>query len=317
MRRNGHTAKPARKGANSNGHVKLVQESIAELVDTPAPGAPEVVYQESSTLPLKHFRLRGHPFADSVNPELFFRTEAHEDAFLRMKQCVEDDIALGLITAVSGTGKTLLTQILLQDFDPRHFKPILILVYPGMTRTALLREVLHELEIAPPPAVRTTIHSMISAIQSEIIRLHRRGVKLVLIIDEVHFLHADSLHILRTLSNIEIPERKLVTVLLFGEDSFLQRVSQPGYRSLFSRIFERVSLRPLDQNEVEQYVKFRCLMVGAGPSLFAPEVFPRVFELTGGIPREINRICHNALSRAAKQGLTRVDLTTFGKGASA
>ena len=109
------------------------------------------------------------------------------------------------------------------------------------------------------------------------------------------------------LSNIEIPERKLVTLLLFGEDSLLRRMEHPIYRSLLGRIFERVTLRPLNREETEQYIKFRCLMVGGGPSLFAAEVFDRIHAQSEGIPREINRICHNALARAARSGLIRVD----------
>ncbi len=294
-----------------------VSTFIDEIMDVsgaqcPKPQAQsQEVFAERSTSPLEHFHLRSHPFADNVNPEFFFRTEAHEEAFLRMKQCIDNDVALGLTTALSGTGKTMLTQILLQELDPRSYKPILVLVYPGMARSALLNEIMNELQLELPAGTRANVYGMIAAIQQEIIRLHRRGVKLVIIIDEVHFLRADSLHILRTLSNIEVPERKLVTLLLFGEESFLARMENPTYRSLFSRIFERVMLRPLNKNEVEQYIKFRCLMVGGGPSLFAQETFARIYELSGGVPREINRICHSAMSRAARKALIKVDLSVI------
>ncbi len=43
--------------------------------------------------------------------------------------------------------------------------------------------------------------------------LHERGQRLVVVIDEAHFLKADALHILRTLSNLETEHEKLVTVL--------------------------------------------------------------------------------------------------------
>jgi type II secretory pathway predicted ATPase ExeA len=302
------TRKNGRNHGASAPVAPMPPEVLNHLADTLTVEVAGPTYEEPSPLPLRHFRLRSHPFADNVNPEFFFRTEAHEEAFVRMRQCIEDDVALGLTTAISGTGKTLLTQILLQELDPRCYKTILALVYPGMTRTALLREVISELQIETPGR-RMTVHGMISAIQAEIIRLHDRGVKLVIIIDEVHFLRADSLHILRTLSNIEIPERKLVTILLFGEEGILARMTHPTYRSLFSRIFERVTLRPLNRDEVEQYVKFRCLMAGGGPSLFAPEVFDRLHDQSGGVPREVNRLCHGALGRAARKGLISVDLS--------
>ena len=87
------------------------------MVDSPSEGGSRERFEEASARPLKQFKLTSHPFADSVNPQYFFRTEAHEEAFIEMKRCIEDNAALGLTTAVSGTGKTLLTQVLLQELD--------------------------------------------------------------------------------------------------------------------------------------------------------------------------------------------------------
>ena len=72
-----------------------------------------------------------------------------------------------------------------------------------------------------------------------IIKQYLRGIRLVLIIDEVHFLKSDALHILRTLSNIEVPEHKLITVLLFGERSFLKKM-KVGQRRDKSPVISRV-----------------------------------------------------------------------------
>lgn len=285
--------------------VNIPEAEFADLLDHPEREVSQETISEVSRLPLKHFRLSTHPFADSVNPNFFFRTEAHEEAFLAMKQCIEDNVALGLTTAISGTGKTLLTQVLLKELEGGRFHCILVLAYPGMTRSALLREVIGELGIdyAPP---RATAHKLISIIQQHIINQYLRGVRVVLIIDEVHFLQADALHILRTLSNIEVPEQKLVTILLFGEQTFLKRLSHPTYRSIFSRMFARTELRPLRCDEMVQYVKFRLLVAGGDPNLFSADSVAPLFERSHGIPREINRICHNSLAIAAREQARQV-----------
>ncbi|MFH0794559.1 MAG: AAA family ATPase [bacterium] len=271
-------------------------ESLVDGLDSTGPSQAE--FETDSVLPLEFFHLHTAPFLDSVNPHFFFRTEAHEETFVKMKQCVEEDIALGLTTAVSGTGKTLLTQLLLNDLDPRKYRMLLLLVYPNMSRTAILEEIVRELGLEITQK-RPTLRHLMAYIQQEIIRLYEEKTKLVLIIDEAHFLRADSLHLLRTLSNIEIPEKKLVTVLLFAEECFLTRLSDPIYKALFSRMFMRCDLRPLTLQEIEQYVKFRVLVAGGKPGLFDDNVFPVLAELSKGIPREINRICHNALLTAA------------------
>lgn len=279
---------------------------LETLVDEAPEGPSRETIHEDSALPLRHFGLSAHPYADSVNPSFFFRTEAHEEAFIAMKQCIEDNVSLGLTTALSGTGKTLLTQVLLQELDQSRFQSILVLAYPGMTKTGLLREILSELGVEDIPD-RAGAHKLISAIQQHIINQYLAGVRLVLIIDEVHFLKAEALHILRTLSNIEVPEQKLVTVLLFGERSFLKKMKHPSFRSIFSRTFVRTELRPLQRGEVEQYIKFRLLVAGGRPGIFDASALDPLFERSLGIPREINRICHNALALAAKKGKRAVD----------
>jgi type II secretory pathway predicted ATPase ExeA len=222
-----------------------------------------------------------------------------------MKRCIEEHIAVGLTTALSGTGKTLLTQILLTELDPRQHEPILVLSYPGMTRTGLLREVASELGVKNL-APRTPMHLIMSMIQDRIMTLHRDGRKLVIIIDECHFLGVEALQIVRTLSNIEIPERKLVTLLLFGEEFFLTKLNRPEYASIFNRMFVRARLRPLSEEETQQYIKFRCLVSGGRPGLFPAEFYPAVYRLSRGIPREINRLCHTALFEAARGNLQMV-----------
>jgi general secretion pathway protein A len=84
-------------------------------------------------------------------------------------------------------------------------------------------------------------------------------------------------------------------------------MKHPTYRSIFSRMFARVQLRPLNESEVEQYVKFRMLVAGGSPEIVADSAIGPLHRLSGGVPREINRICHNALAAAAKAGVRRIE----------
>jgi len=277
--------------------------NVVDLVDIGV-GQGQAEFCDGTSIAVKHFGFRQNPFGDSVNPEFFFRTEAHEEAFVRMRKCIDEHISLGLTTAPSGTGKTLLTQILLTELDSTRYEPILVLAYPGMKRLGLLREVASEMGMELNH--RATLHHAMEGIQEAIVALHRAGRKLVIIIDECHFLGVEALQMVRTLSNLELPDRKLVTILLFGEESFLQKMGKPEYASIFNRMFVRTHLRPLSAEETQQYVKFRCLVSGGSPGLFAPGFYPRLHELSRGIPREINRLCHEALFEATRAGVKTV-----------
>lgn len=277
---------------------------IVEMVDQHDANSSFAAFDHSDN-PVSAFGLKENPFRDSVNPDYFFRTTAHEDAYLKMKKCISENISMGITTARSGTGKTLLTQILLHELNEGSYRPALILAYPRISRSALLKELAAELEIEGLRS-RPSLHDLIGAVQERIYDLHSEGLKPVFIIDEVHFMGGDTLHLLRTLSNIETAEKKLLTILLFGEETFLEKLEKPKYRAILSRAFVRARLRALEQDEVEQYIKFRCLMAGGSGEIFTPETFGTIYEATEGIPREINRLCHNALSVAEEAGQKKI-----------
>jgi general secretion pathway protein A len=264
---------------------------------------------------LAFHRLSTNPFSDSVNPVFFYRTDAHDVAFIRMMMVIEHDISLGLITGFSGTGKTLVSQMLLRNLDPARYEPVLVLVCPNMGKTALLREILSELGIAiPRPPVAT--QDMLKLLSDAIINLHNNGRKLVILIDECHFLSAESLHLIRTISNIEIPERKLSTCILFGEQRFLKRLSNPSYESLRNRMYLRSELKPLEPNETDQYIKFRLLVSGREEMLFDASAVAAIQSVAGGVCRRINRICMLALVQAFSEGKSVIDeaiITTCAK----
>lgn len=272
--------------------------NVIDLISSGEAGGTRATFDQRTPHAVRHFGFREAPFADCVNPAFFFRTSAHEDAFTRMRRCVDEHIAIGLTTAPSGTGKSLLAQSLIGELDPRTHETILVLAYPGMEHIGLLRELAVELGI-PGLGPQAAIHEVMGAIQDAIVELYRTGRKLVILLDECHFLGMEALQMVRALSNIEIPERKLVTLLLFGEDSFLSRMEDPEYGPIFNRMFVRARLRPLDAEEAAEYVKFRCLISGGRPQIFSEGFLSEVHRRASGVPREINRLCHHALCEGA------------------
>ena len=235
------------------------------------------------------------PFSDAVNPKYFYKTDGHEEALIRLELAVRHDMSLGLVTGPSGSGKTLLSQMLLQRLDPVKTQAALVLVSPGMSKTALLKALMHEVQLPVPEGGFVSAQTLLAAIQTHVIALHREGRRLVVLMDECHFLPADSLHMIRTLSNLETPEKKLVTLLLFGEPGFLRRLNHPSHESLRNRLYLRSELQPFTAEETAQFVKFRLMMAGRLDDLFTGDAFPALHESTGGISRRINKLCTLAL----------------------
>lgn len=291
----------------------MYNESPSRNVAEPAPGAAEThlhdlaaaeevqpVLRPAASLAgnsdfLPFFGLQELPFSDAVNPKYYYKTDGHDEAFIRLLLAIRHDISLGLVTGPSGSGKTLLSQLILQGLDPLKHEAALVLVSPDMSKTALLRAILDELEVTAPDGPFVSAQELLRLLQNRVIDLHHQGKKLVILVDECHFLPADTLHMVRTISNLEVPERKLVSILLFGEDRFLKRLEHPSYESLRNRMYLRSELRPMDLNDTTQYIKFRLLIAGRMDDLFAETAFAVVHELSGGVCRRVNKLCTLAL----------------------
>ncbi len=252
-----------------------------------------------------HFGLHRAPFNDSVNPEFFYRTQTHEAAFVRMMMCVRQRKALGLVWGRSGTGKTLLTQMLLAGLAESEFIPVVILANPGMTKMGMLGCILDELEIVRPGG-RESTQALLECIHSYLMQSYSMGQRVVLIIDEAHFLPADQLHMIRTLTNLETPQEKLCTIIMLAEETFPRRLRHKRYSSLRSRIAMSSYLLPLSASETEQYIKFRLLVGGSSEDMFDWECFGLIYAKTSGICREISKLADNSLLEAFLQGEPRV-----------
>jgi general secretion pathway protein A len=280
---------------------------LMDLVDpTPSNATPGIVPFAPAGDFVSYYGLKENPFADCVHPAFFFRTDSHAEAFRSMMLAVDFRASLGLVTGPSGTGKTLVSQLLLQHFDePRH-RVILVLVTPGLSKTGLLREILSELNLALPVGI-ARVQDLVKQLSNHIIELHEQGRRLVIIVDECHLLSADCLHVIRTISNIETPQEKLTTCLLFGESRLAHRLEHNSYASLSNRIYLRSELRPLTPDEVGQYIKFRLMTAGCLNELFTGPALKAIHEHAGGICRSVNKLAMLSLIEGADRHSALID----------
>lgn len=293
---------PDETSASVDPFLELVQPAQVGFT-APAQSGPDLKFGSDF---LRFYGLRENPFADSIHPQYFYRTESHAEAFRSMMLAVDFEASLGMVTGPSGTGKTLVTQLLLQHLQPPRHQAIVVSVTPGLSKTGLLREILSELNLALPMGV-TRVQDLARVLSNHIIDLFQRGQRLVIILDECHFLSSDCLHIVRTISNIETPEKKLTTCLLFSESRLCQRLSNPSYDSLRNRIYLKSELAPLDLADAAQYIKFRLMTAGRLADLFTEEALEALQRGSGGICRSLNKLAMLSMVEGAMQQRRSID----------
>jgi general secretion pathway protein A len=142
------------------------------------------------------------------------------------------------------------------------------------------------------PSTSVPLDESVRRLQHFLIDNTRRGHKAVVAIDEAHLLvDSEALDALRLLLNLEGAAE--LTLLLVGQPQLLPALER--LPALEARLGVKCLLRPFNLEETISYVSHRMTAAGATHEIFTSEALSRLYQLTGGNPRRINRLCDLAL----------------------
>jgi MSHA biogenesis protein MshM len=134
-----------------------------------------------------------------------------------------------------------------------------------------------------------------------------KGKKIILIIDEAQAMPLETLETLRLLTNLETEKQKLLQIVLFGQDELDQLLQQKSIRQLRQRITFSYTLKPLNKNQVKEYVLHRLRVAGnTHTDLLSNLSILALHRYSNGIPRLLNILAHKAMLAAYGKGLSRV-----------
>jgi general secretion pathway protein A len=153
---------------------------------------------------------------------------------------------------------------------------------------------------------------LLFALGSTLAERHARGLRTVLIIDEAHGLSTAVLEEIRLLSNFESDAAKHLQLVLTGQPELRAVLNNSDLRQLKQRVALRCEIKPLPNAvETERYIKARLSVAGAERTdIFSPGAIDYIFRCAGGIPRQINNLCDNALLAGFATGETRISRAT-------
>lgn len=243
----------------------------------------------------RHWGLTRRPFDDVPDSDMFVRTDSHHAAFLKLRYLVEHRQGLGVLSGDVGTGKSTVVAVLDRDLPPAN-RPVVSIVYPRMTSVELLSFLAEELGGSRPgnePRLEGT-DAIVRRIVGQLQRHSESGRAPVIVVDEANLIDdVDVFHALRLLLNFRRPPRFDFTLILAGDLSLLPQVQRMA--ALDDRVAVKCILQPLSHADAEDYVTRRLQFAGATRKIFTDAAVRAAFELSGGVPRRLNRLCDLAL----------------------
>jgi len=250
-----------------------------------------------------HFGLGGPAFQFTPAPRLLFMSDGHREALAALEWAVlHEPSGFTLLIGETGTGKSTLVSAILV----RHYAGVRIarVSSPKLGFDSMLREIASQLGIG----VRPNKSGMLRAFDRFLAHL-QRGQRVVIIVDEAQGLNDETLEEIRLFSNRGRVDEKQIHFVLVGQPELLRRLARPELRQLNDRIGARAALNSLTPREALSYVDSRTRAYGAGAAqIFGRGALSYLINHSGGIPRRINVLCHNAMLIAYSAGRREVDL---------
>jgi type II secretory pathway predicted ATPase ExeA len=248
----------------------------------------------------------GQPFECTRDSQYYYAAASHEKAVSRLFDMVHDgNQGFAVLSGDSGLGKTLIRTVLHRRLDSQRFVRVSIET-SLLGFDEMLLEIISQIQGDRVHAAdlpdRYSRLALFKTLLSD--RIIHSGRHLVLMLDEAQGLDRATLEGLRNLSNISAEKQNLMSVGLFGGTQLDNLVQ--GLPALRQRIGEQLILAPLDSSETHDYVNHRLRTAGSPRTLsLADTTWARLHRVSGGIPRNINRIMKSALnsSMSSENGL--------------
>ena len=241
---------------------------------------------------LEFYGLREHPFGVSPDPRFLYPSFQHREAMASLIFGIESQVGFAALIAAPGSGKTTLLFDLLARYRDRAYTAFVF--NTQCSGLELLRQVILELEV--PGTEQETdpvrLHHQFTAFVAS--NMAARPV--IIIIDEAQNLENSALETLRLLSNFEAADRKLLHIILAGQPQLADKLRHPSLTQLLQRITMVSQLQGFNRDQIVECIAFRLRVAGhKGGELFSDQAMSLITSASGGVPREINRICMNAM----------------------
>ena len=232
-----------------------------------------------------HWRLRLRPFENVPDPQFYVPSAKHDTAMERILYGIHGRKGIVMLTGEIGSGKTLLSRAVILKL-PRSRYEIGLVSNPTIPGNEFLGEILFQLGLDS----HGTRVEQLRRLNDQLLANYHRDVDTVVVVDEAQAIEHDRLfEELRLLSNFQLNDRFLITLVLLGQPELRERIAR--IPQLAQRVAIQHHIDYLDRAETKAYIFARLAAAGAESPIFSLNAISAVYQRTGGVCRLINSLC--------------------------
>lgn len=253
---------------------------------------------------LEHFGLTAAPFSASPDPAFAYATREHQLAVAKIQYAVEERQGIFLLQGEIGTGKTTVSQFMLNAWRGEKSLSVAHVTNPAVrTASQFLRLVLAHYGQDTPHLLSDNWE----ALRALLVGNYRDGKTTVLVIDEAQTISAENMETLTHISNEQTQKHKLIQVVLLAQPNIARKLTyKPALRD---RIAHGSTLNPLSFDDAVAMLRHRTQVAGGEFDRLFPgdELRRGMYNITKGVPRRLVMLADNMLLNAFALGKNAAD----------
>ncbi len=250
----------------------------------------------------RFYGLNERPFSKTPDPRYLYKSHQHEEALERILFAIQEK-ELAVLTGDIGSGKTTISRTAMDLLDDSYI--VVNIINPRLSPTQFLKTIAKRLGIND---IKYFKQDIIEQMSERIAELYEKHIAPVVFVDEAQLIPSkDTIDEIRLLTNYQLDNMNLITIILIGQTEFRERLQAKHYSAFRQRIGMSYHLGSLSLEDTEKYIKFRLHVAGRTEPLFTLSAIELIYKYSNGIPRTINTICNNALLYGYGEELNTID----------
>ncbi|HDG97511.1 MAG TPA: AAA family ATPase [Desulfobacterales bacterium] len=241
---------------------------------------------------LEHFHLKYNPFPVAPDTTNFFISRTIDRIITEITHGIETRKGFMILVGEVGLGKTTIGRKIMSMLEQAGIETSMIL-HTGFQGAELLKEINRDFKIR---ARSGGLGDQLRKLNDFLLKKSAEGKNCAIIIDDAQNLSAESLELVRMISNLESDREKLVQVLLIGQPELLKKLASPELRQLQSRVIIHQEVRPLSRHELKDYIFFKLNAAGNdGTTTVSSSGLRAIYKTTKGNFRKVNALMDRCL----------------------
>lgn len=242
------------------------------------------------------------PFSTSPSPGSLFLTSGLKNCIHKTRLTIERRHGLTAILGDVGMGKSSILRLIWGDYAARDDVITSFIPTPSFTSDfAFLKAITGDFEL---PA-RRSMYDQRLELERFLVEQYKAGKNVVVFLDEAQLFKSPMLELVRSLLNFETDTAKLIQVIIAGQIELKERLMDESQKAIRSRLFAPSILAPLTLGETKAMIAHRCDLAELAVP-FSAEVISQIYDATGGVPREVLKVCAVAYALAQANELEQV-----------